>query len=122
MGRHQFPFSASRPHVTIHTIQILFKAPGAIPSAHHSVQFLANDGHTPMDEKHWKCDFITIHCIASTDWPGHYHGVLQLEEPLGPLNYQSEQHLGTFRWPSDVGQVSELYLFCGYNHNFETKT
>lgn len=112
LSRPMFPFLAGRPHLTVHTINLLFKAPGADPSAHHIVQFLP--AGLPMDEHHWKCDSITIYCIANADWPGHYHGVLQLETPLGPLSHNNEQHLGTFRFPKDVGIVSQVYLFCGY--------
>jgi len=113
LGRHMFAFLASRPNLQINRLTLFIVAPGTEPSAHHLVRFLPNDQHGQMDEHRWKCDAQNIYCIASADWPGLYHGVLDI--PLGPLNHEGEQHLGTFRFPPNIDSVCNIFLFCSYS-------
>jgi hypothetical protein len=64
-------------------------------------------------EKDWEQGKVEdIVCVASEEWPGLYHGVLNI--PLGPLSWERASNLGTFRFPRDTGPVSHVYLFCGY--------
>ena len=54
----------------------------------------------------------SIACVANANWPGLFHGVLEVDfEALSPSGYQD---LGVFRFPKDVGEINDVYLFCGY--------
>jgi len=50
--------------------------------------------------------------MASAEWPCLYHGVLEVRPELLNLNGQVE--LGTLGFPADVGEVSSVFLFFGY--------
>lgn len=112
LGRNMFPFIRCHRDLSIVRIELLFEAAGAIPSAHHVVKFLVNDGQVYL-KKHWdECDVINIDCVASADWPCLYHGVLNI--PLGPLCGSEPLELGRFMFPCDIGVMPHVYLICGY--------
>ncbi|HWN66029.1 MAG TPA: hypothetical protein VNM90_00250, partial [Haliangium sp.] len=110
LGRNMFAFLPGHRDVTIMRLAVLFEAPGAEPSAHHVVEFLP--GGKPGKKTGELSEVHSIHCVASTEWPGFYHGVLEV--PLGPLGQSSDQPLGTLRFPADTGPVSRMFLLCGY--------
>jgi hypothetical protein len=113
LNRKMFPFLPGLRNVKIHRLELFFEAPGAEPSASHLVKFLAGhwNGHTK--EERCDCDVQNIYCIASAEWPGLYHGILDIQAK--PLN-QSENHsLGTFRFPHQAGEISRVFLVCGYS-------
>ncbi len=113
LGRNMFPYLVGNRDLRINRLEILFEAPGADPSAQRVVEFLVGHkiGHTHEDR--CECEVQTIYCIASAEWPGLYHGVLDVQ--LGPLNRGGYHDLGTFRFLSDSGEISHAFLFCGYN-------
>jgi hypothetical protein len=113
LGRNMFAFLPGRRDLSIHRLALLFEAPGAEPSTHRRVEFLiGKDGG--QQKKHKRDhEMVYINCIASAEWPGLYHGVLDIE--LGPLAQSGHADLGTLRFPADIGQVSRAFLVCGYD-------
>jgi Tc toxin complex TcA C-terminal TcB-binding domain len=110
LGRNMFAFIPGQRDLAINRVVILFEAPGAEPSAHHVVEFLAGPSGRHVNGD--KCKVESLNCIASADWPGFYHGVLDL--PLGLIRRNGEEELGAFRFQSDVGEISRVYIFCSY--------
>ncbi len=88
------------------------QAPGAEPSTHHEVEFRHPywQGYGEGDNLEWKRHTIT--CIASAEWPGLYHGVLDLHQE--PIAVRGDRQVGTFWFPNHTGPVSHAFLFCGY--------
>lgn len=114
LDRNMFAFLPGRRDLWINRLDLFFEAPGAEPSAHQVVEFLVGynrGGH--ISEDRCECEVQNIHCIASAEWPGLYHGVLDVR--LGPLSQSREPDLGTFRFPPDIGVVSRAFLFCSYD-------
>ena len=111
LSRNMFPYLPGDRELHIHHLELLFEAPGAEPSAHHSIEFLIGDA--ARDPR--QCEVQTVECIASADWPGLYHGVLEV--PLGSLTQAGYHDLGTVRFPSDIGEIQDVFLFCGYHVN-----
>ena len=108
-----FPFIPGRSIVRIERLDLFFQAPGAEPSTHHKVELQIPylDRYGEGDEAEVKRHNIT--CVASAEWPGLYHGVLDLQRH--PIAVHGERHpVGTFRFPDHTGQVSQAFLFCGY--------
>jgi hypothetical protein len=112
LTRSMFPFLPGCRELSITRLVILFEAPGAVPSAHHMVQFLTSRGTVPSGEERWQCEEQSIDCIASAKWPCLYHGVLDVR--VGPLTASGPLELGTLRFPTEVGEVARVFLFCGY--------
>jgi len=112
LGRNMFPFLRCHRDLSIVRIELLLEAAGTIPSAHHTVKFIVNDGRAYIKKQWDECDVINIDCVAGADWPCLYHGVLNV--PLGPLCGSDPIELGTFMFPCDVGVVPRVYVICGY--------
>jgi hypothetical protein len=112
LRRDMFPFIPGPSMVRIERLDLFFQAPGAEPSTHHEVEFLIPylDRYGEGDEA--EVQRRTITCVASAEWPGLYHGVIDLKQK--PLSVRDERHVGTFRFPKHTGSVSHAFLFCGY--------
>ena len=111
LSRGMFPFLTGQREVRINRVDLFFEATGAEPSAHQLVEFLApRDGHTIGELN--RCDIREIDCVASAEWPGLYHGVLDID--LGPVSGSSERALGLFRFAACPADVSRAFLFCHY--------
>jgi hypothetical protein len=107
-----FPYLAANKKIGVCQLQILFEAPGAEPSAHHIVEFPVGQKAYQIKEEKCDCDMYSIACVANADWPDLYHGVLNVDfEALSAMGYQD---LGVFRFPKEVGEIENVYLFCGY--------
>jgi hypothetical protein len=112
LSRNMFPYLTGNKKIAVRQLQILFEAPGAEPSVHHIVEFLVGQKAYQIKEEKCDCDMYGIACVASADWPELYHGLLDVDfEALSPSEYQD---LGVFRFPKDVGEIKNVYLFCGY--------
>jgi hypothetical protein len=112
LKRNMFPFIPGRSIVRIERLDLFFQAPGAEPSTHHEVEFQIPylDRYGEGEEAEVKRHNIT--CVASAEWPGLYHGVLDLQRE--PIAVHDERHVGPFRFPKHVGPVPHAFLFCGY--------
>jgi hypothetical protein len=115
LSRNMFPFLPGHRELRINRLGLLFEAPEAEPSHHLRVEFLP--GHRIVRAREDRDDdkVYAIDCIASADWPGLYHGVLDIQ--LGPLQHNADHDLGAFRFPCDSGVISNAFLFCGYEVN-----
>ena len=51
-------------------------------------------------------------CVASTDYPGLYWGILRLDVPLEVTGESRE--LGVLRLPAELRHISRALLFCRY--------
>jgi hypothetical protein len=112
LSRNMFPYLPGNKRLGVQRLELLFEAPGADPSAHHIVEFLAGQPAGQMTEEECDCDVRSVACIASADWPGLFHGVLDVDfEALSTSGYHD---LGVFKFPKDIGEVKDAYLFCGY--------
>jgi hypothetical protein len=111
LGRNMFPHLTGNQKIGIQWLEIFFEAPGADPSEHYIVEFLVGQHAGQIKEK---CDggVYSITCVANASWPGLFHGVLEVDfDAVNPSGYQS---LGVFKFPGVVGEVTDAYLFCGY--------
>lgn len=112
LSRSMFPYLTGNKKVGVTRIEILFEAPGADPSAHHIVEFLVGQRVGQIKEEKCDCNVHSISCVADANWPGLFHGVLEVDfEALSTSDYQE---LGVFRFPMDVGEITNTYLFCSY--------
>jgi hypothetical protein len=112
LSRNMFPYLTGSKKIGVRRLEILFEAPGADPSAHHIVEsFAEQHAHHGRDEE-CECEAHSIACVADAKWPGLFHGVLEFD--FGALNRSGLQELGQFRFPMDIGEITDIYLFCGY--------
>jgi hypothetical protein len=109
LGRGMFPFLPAHRDVTITRIDLFFEAQCAEAGAHRVVEFLVGHRIGHAKEGRCECEVRRVNYIASAEWPGLYHGVLDVR--FGPLSRHGED-LGTFRFPHDTGAVSHAYLLC----------
>lgn len=113
LNRDMFPYLTGNKRIGVKRLEILFEAPGADPSANHIVEFLVGQRIGQIKEEKCDCDVHSIACVADAKWPGLFHGVLEIDfEALSKFGYQD---LGVFRFAMDVGEITNTYLFCGYN-------
>ncbi|WP_144551347.1 neuraminidase-like domain-containing protein [Peribacillus simplex] len=112
LSRSMFPYLTGNRKVGVHRLELLFKAPGTDPSAHHIVEFLVGQNVGHLMEERCGFDVHSVVCVADAKWPGLFYGVLELNfDDLGMTGYQD---LGVFRFPADVGDITDAYLFCWY--------
>jgi Tc toxin complex TcA C-terminal TcB-binding domain len=110
--RNMFPYLPGNKAIAVRQLEILFEAPGADPSAHHIVEFLVGQRAGQIKEEKCDCDVYSIACVADASWPGLFHGVLEVD--FAALGISGRQDLGVFRFPINVGEITDTYLFCGY--------
>jgi hypothetical protein len=113
LNREMFPYLTGNKKIGVKRLEILFEAPGADPSANHIVEFLVGQRIGQIKEEKCDCDVHSIACVADAKWPGLFHGVLEID--FEALSTSSYQDLGVFRFAMDVGEITNTYLFCGYN-------
>jgi hypothetical protein len=112
LSRDMFPFLTSNKKIGVKRLEILFEASGADPSAHYIVEFLVGQRIGQIKEEKCDCDVRSIVCVANAQWPGLFHGVLEINiEALSKSHYQE---IGVFRFSKDIGLITETYLFCEY--------
>jgi hypothetical protein len=112
LNRDMFPYLTGNKKIGVKRLKILFEAPGADPSTHHMVEFLVGQRVGQIKEEKCDCDVHSIACIADANWPGLFHGVLEID--FEPLSTSGCQDLGVFRFPGDIDEITDAYLFCGY--------
>ncbi|MDH3602837.1 MAG: insecticidal toxin complex protein, partial [Candidatus Tectomicrobia bacterium] len=89
LSRNMFPYLTGNKKIGVHRLEILFEAPGAHPSAHHIVEFLVGQRAGQINEGKLDCDVYSIACVADANWPGLFHGVLEIDfEALSTSGYQ----------------------------------
>jgi hypothetical protein len=105
LSRAMFPFLPGNQDVQVTRIELLFEAPGAEPSAHRPVEWL--------EAGHGRREVRQIQCVASADWPGLYHAVVD-ELDLKPLASGTHREVAAFRFPTPLGDVARVSLLCHY--------
>lgn len=114
LSRQMFPFLQGRKPVAVRHLELLFEAPDTDPAVHYPVLFLGPD-HAGHDRAELcRCRGWTVECVASSEWPGLFHGVVPDEafEGIQPLDGQLAL-IGTARFRADL-DVADAFLFCGY--------
>jgi len=112
-NRQMFPYIPGIHQLNIQRIELFFKAPGADPSVHHVVEYYVGQTIGQLKDDKFDCELHSISCVASLEWPGYFHGVLELD--FGHIKASEFTQLGVFRFQDDVGQIGNVYLFIGYN-------
>jgi hypothetical protein len=114
LGESMFPFVPGRRVRWIEGLQIFFVAPNAIPDTNYVVEFEPAE-HEHEHEAECDCDRIDVHCIASSEWPGTFWGVVDLRgKRLGPLGHDRPAELGCFEFPDELGEICGVQLVAGY--------
>jgi hypothetical protein len=112
LGKNMFPYTPGGDDIEINRLELFFKAKGEDPSAQKVVEFLIKyrNGQRIGDQDEHV--LRNIYCETSAEWPGLYHGILNIK--LRPLDATRNCDVGTFRFPFDVGDISDILLFCSY--------
>lgn len=125
LGRSLFPFIPGHRELWIDQLVLLFAAgetPGSEcghcaecacaedrPIARHRLAFASGGdqcggGHRGTE--------IGFDCVATEEWPHLYCG--GVETPLGPIVGFGRHHEARFRFPADLCDVRQVFLFCHY--------
>ena len=113
LTRRMFPFlSGRRRGVQVHRLELLFEARGAQPGASRVVEFLAGEHRHHARDGNCDCERHVITCIASSEWPDLYHGVLD----IAPRSVREDPHgdFGALRFLADTNDVERLFVLVGY--------
>lgn len=113
LGRNMFAFLSGHRDLLITRLELFFEAPGAEPSTHQVVKFLPGHRLGHEHEEECECEVLDMTCIASANWPGLYHGVLDIQSEL--ICHNGEHYLGTFKFPPCPSVFSRAFLFCCYD-------
>jgi hypothetical protein len=109
LNQNMFPFITGNREPRVNHLELYFEAAGAEPSAEKIVELrIRRRAGYPR----YQDDVQLINCVASTEWPGFYYGVL--DRGLVPYVQNGSQDLGKLVFPPDLGEISQAYLFCGY--------
>ena len=110
-SRAMFPFVPQSPSLRVEGLHIFFEAGCATPSGFLTIEFLE---HEP-DHRHsreCRCKPRKIECVASSEWPHLFHGVLGLNDL--PLESNCDLRIGSLKFPEDSPEITRLYLVAGY--------
>jgi hypothetical protein len=111
LGRDMFLFLPGHRDVTINRLEVFFEVPGAEPGEHVDVDFIAAHRAGCEHSARGEEDEIEVECIASTDWPSLYHGVLDVR--MGTLSWREHELLGALDFHARAS-IREIYLMVGY--------
>jgi hypothetical protein len=76
------------------------------------IEFSPHESCDEHRDRECRCKNTEIRCVASAEWPGLYHGVVDTR--LGPLGH-SEHHRGaSFKFSAEIGEVLRVFLLCRY--------
>ncbi|MEU9899981.1 neuraminidase-like domain-containing protein [Streptomyces phaeochromogenes] len=109
LGRAMFPFLPGRRPVSVPGTVVFVEADHS-SGTHFRAEFEARPRHG--DHQGGDCRPVPFECVASTDYPGLYWGVLDLDEPLEVTGEPRE--VGVFRFPVELRHVTRVLLFCRY--------
>lgn len=112
LGRDMFPFVTGRRDLRLHRLALLVESASAQPGSSIEVQFTAPQRPLGRTGSEIACERRTVRCVASSECPALYHGVLDAD--LGPLSARGPQEIGTFRFPSPPDDGERLFLLCSY--------
>lgn len=109
LSRDMFPYLHGDRELQLRRIELYIAADGASPSTHREVEFV------PAHEKHCShCEEeIEFQCIGGEQWPGFFHGVVDVE--VSPLRGSREQHLGTFVFEERIETITSAFLIAHYD-------
>jgi hypothetical protein len=112
LNRTMFPFLPSRRKISIHRIELLFETPGATLSATQVVEYTYAE-QAFMQAQECDCDRKYITCVASSEWPGRYHGVLNLSSQQQILD-DPRSTIGSLLFQEPTTSVESLFLIVWY--------
>jgi hypothetical protein len=114
LSESMFPFVPARRARWLDSLQIFFEAPCAEPSTNYVVRFLTGE-HKHDHDGACECGRTDVHCIASSEWPGLFWGMVDLRgRRLGPMMGDRTTELGTFEFPTELGEICNLHLVTCY--------
>jgi hypothetical protein len=67
--------------------------------------------HSHDEDWDCDCDEVDMRCVASVDYPGLYHGAMDIR--LGPMAERMRTEV-TFEFPATASVVTRVYLMCHY--------
>jgi hypothetical protein len=112
LSRDMFPYLKGNRKIGVKQLAILFEAEGAEPSTSHIAEFWVSKGKTLVKDDQCDHAVFSIPCIATTEWPRFFYGVLEAD--FKELDRVGTQELGAFKFPKNFGEVTNAYLFCAY--------
>jgi len=104
--RRMFPFLTGRRSVNVTSLHIFIEVDRDIDFEEHITVGYLLDEHGRKDTK-------CLTCVAASDMPWFYHGVLELN--LGPVIRDEFHTVGLLRFPQFLGRVRQVYFLCHYN-------
>ncbi|MEE8550195.1 MAG: neuraminidase-like domain-containing protein [Gemmatimonadota bacterium] len=112
LGREHFPFLPSNRRVRVNRMEIFFEVAQFEGDGSQLVHFVREHERAHGSDDECDCGGYNIECVASADWPGLYHGVLNID--FGTLDSQDATTLGVLRFPGGADRPVRGYLICGY--------
>jgi hypothetical protein len=124
LNRNMFPFLTGRRSVSVVRLQ-LFIQPEEDPQpagSHIKLKYYPaghqcqdeDDEVEGQDEFHSGSRIRTFDCISHVEWPGMYHGVIDVEIEVPPASRGGNREVGSFRFPKGLGRLREVYILCQY--------
>jgi len=115
--RNMFPFLTGRRALSVVKLQLFIQAEEPRPNgAHIRVQYHASrySHEEDGDEYHYGSSTREFDCVVHAEWPGLYHGVIDVEMEVPPTGRRESKACGTLRFPSDMFDIREAYVLCQY--------
>lgn len=113
LSRMMFPYLTSNQGLAIKGFDILFEARDARPSTHTTLTFFAGQSIDRFDKiGRSRKNIHSIDCVGDAEWPGFYHGVLELD--LGEIGSDGQLDLGVMQFSQEVEVIDNIYLLIRY--------
>ncbi|HWN67040.1 MAG TPA: neuraminidase-like domain-containing protein [Haliangium sp.] len=112
-----FRYLPGQPSFDVTRIELLFELacpPGGISGfpAEWTVELTLPERDDCADDDECPGPTRLVHCVASSEWPGLYHGVAELEP--GFVAMTSKSRVIRMRFPGEMQTVERLFVVCGY--------
>ncbi len=112
LGREDFPFVPGHRHLRVNRFELFFHVADVDRPQSEVVRFRTAPSCPHGPDEECNCGGYDIECVASAEWPGVYHGVLDVG--LEQVLHEPERELGVFRFPRQRGTITSLFVVCRY--------
>jgi hypothetical protein len=96
----------------VNRFELFFHVADAGDRQNEVVTFIRHHEHAHGPDEDCGCGGYDIDCVASAEWPGVYHGTLDMN--LDALLDDFGGECGFFRFPARPGPITSLFIVCGY--------
>jgi Tc toxin complex TcA C-terminal TcB-binding domain len=115
--RNMFPFLNGRRILSVVRLQLFVQAEEPQPDGSYVRVRYHPSGYSyeeDVDEYLYDSSTREFDCVVNAEWPGLYHGVIDVDIEVPPAGWSEGKGCGTLTFPERMFDVRDVYILCQY--------